>query len=389
MAVLLFANSCKKGDSLPQTRISPKLATPEIQTISFNGIGGYNLWDRSDRVIAFDFDHTGKNDYLLCYRPGHRTAWILKNVNGAFTAVYQNNTAGIGGFDLSSQEDWIMPFDFEHSGKKDYLICYRPGMKVVWILKHNGTTNTFTTVYQSTNGIGGYLFDSIKDRMFAYDYEHSGKQDYLVCFREGSGLVDILKNTNGTFTKVYTSGGAGIGGYSLKSNYDITIDGFAWDFEKTGKSDYLAFMQNTGDYLINELFAVKRGISGFTNVYHADFTVYNPNTAVDYYRKVEDIKRFALPYDFNHDGLSDDLVVYCPGFKTIRIYENAGGGILNKVYESASQGIGGFNLDQPQDRVIAFDYEHSGKMDYLLLYRNGDGIITILKNTNGVFSQVL
>jgi hypothetical protein len=40
----------------------------------------------------------------------------------------------------------------------------------------------------------------------------------------------------------------------------------------------------------------------------------------------------------------------------------------------------------PSDMVFAFDYEHSGNLDYLALYRPGAGAIYILKIFNGVFS---
>ncbi|MBI3447190.1 MAG: hypothetical protein HY055_17935, partial [Magnetospirillum sp.] len=42
-------------------------------------------------------------------------------------------------------------------------------------------------------------------------------------------------------------------------------------------------------------------------------------------------------------------------------------------------GIGGYDLKSPADRIFAFDYDHSGKTDCLSLYRPGTGTIWILK----------
>jgi hypothetical protein len=46
-------------------------------------------------------------------------------------------------------------------------------------------------------------------------------------------------------------------------------------------------------------------------------------------------------------------------------------------------GIGGYDLKSAADRAFAFDYDGSGKMDHLALYRPGTGTIWILKNPTG------
>ena len=51
-------------------------------------------------------------------------------------------------------------------------------------------------------------------------------------------------------------------------------------------------------------------------------------------------------------------------------------------------GIGGYDLRSPADQVFAFDYDGSGKLDHLALYRPGTGTIWILKNTGGNFTPV-
>jgi hypothetical protein len=42
------------------------------------GIGGYDLQRASDRVVAFDYNGSAKQDHLVLYRPGTGTIWILR-----------------------------------------------------------------------------------------------------------------------------------------------------------------------------------------------------------------------------------------------------------------------------------------------------------------------
>jgi hypothetical protein len=42
-------------------------------------------------------------------------------------------------------------------------------------------------------------------------------------------------------------------------------------------------------------------------------------------------------------------------------------------------GIGGYDLLKPADQAFAFDYDSSGKLDHLVLYRPGTGTIWILR----------
>lgn len=51
-------------------------------------------------------------------------------------------------------------------------------------------------------------------------------------------------------------------------------------------------------------------------------------------------------------------------------------------------GIGGFDLARPGDQVFAFDYDSSGKLDHLVLYRPGAGTIWILRNAGDQFEPV-
>jgi hypothetical protein len=94
-----------------------------------NGIGGYDLKSSTDQAFAFDYNHSGRVDHLVLFRPGNGTIFILKDKDGVFNPVYQEGDPGhgIGGYDLKSSTDQAFAFNYDHSGKLDHLALYRPG----------------------------------------------------------------------------------------------------------------------------------------------------------------------------------------------------------------------------------------------------------------------
>ena len=225
---------------------------------------------------------------------------------GEAPVLYQGNQ-GIGGYDLLSPLDRIFAFDYDKSGKLDHLALYRPGETYFWILSNRG--GAFTPVYQGS-GIGGYDLVSAADRAFAFDYDSSGKLDHLCLYRPGETYFWILKNDAGAFSPVYQ--GSGIGGYDLASTADRV---FAFDYNNVGKLDH--------------------------------------------------------------------LVLYRPGTGTIWILRN-NGGTFAPVYALGAPGTGirGYNLADPRDRMLCYDYNSNGFQDNLVLYRPGTGTVWILNSLN-------
>jgi hypothetical protein len=232
--------------------------------------------------------------------------------SGPFFPMYAQGDQGngIGGYNLTSPADRAFAFDYDHSGKQDHIALYRPGTGTMWILKN--TVGTFAPVYHQGdpgNGIGGYDLKSAADQAFAFDYDHSGKQDHIALYRPGTGTMWILKNTGGTFTPVYQQGDPGneIGGYDLKSTADQ-----------------------------------------------------------------------AFAFDYDHSGKQDHIALYRPGTGTMWILKNTGG-TFTPVYRQGDPGCGiaGYDLKSLADRAFGFDYDGSGVLDHLILYRPGRGAIWI------------
>jgi hypothetical protein len=66
------------------------------------------------------------------------------------------------------------------------------------------------------------------------------------------------------------------------------------------------------------------------------------------------------------------------------------GGQFSPVYAQGDpgNGIGGYDLKSTADQAFAFDYDSSGRLDHLVLYRPGTGTMWILKNSGGQFAPV-
>src|SRR5215470_13503227 len=220
-----------------------------------SGIGGFDLGDWRDQVFAFDYDGAGKLDHLACYRPGTGTIWILKKVSDnhstdAFTAVYHQEPAqGIAGYNLADLKDRVFAFDYDGTGKLDHLACYRPATGTIWILKKvsdNDSPDAFSPVYHQGDpgqGIAGYNLADLRDRVFAFDYDGTGKLDHLACYRPGTGTIWILKKVSDNdspdaFAAVYRQDdpGSGIGGFDLGDWRDQV---FAFDYDGTGNLHHL------------------------------------------------------------------------------------------------------------------------------------------------------
>jgi subtilisin family serine protease len=330
---------------------------------------------------------TARSPMLGLYRPGTGTIWILsKDSSGAFAPTYNQGDPGngIGGYDLRSGADRAFMFDYEGSGKLDHLVLYRPGTGTLWILK--GTCGQFAPVYRQGDpgqGIGGYDLRSPRDEAFAFDYDSSGRMDHLALYRPGTGTFWILrKSPSGVFAPVYQQGdpGNGIGGYDLRSPADRA---FAFDYNSSGRMDHIVlYRPGTGTIWI-----LRKGATGdFNPVYNQG----DPGNGIGGYDLRSPADQ-ALAFDYDSSGKMDHLVLYRPGTGTIWILKKSATGSFSPVYNQGDPGTGiaGYDLRSPADRVVAVDYDGTGKRDDLALYRPGTGTIWILKkNPAGTFTAV-
>ena len=214
-------------------------ATFTLVNSSRVGVGGYDFASIYDKVIALDYDGDGKDD-LMCYRPGSGIVYIMKsNGNGSFTPV-NTSRYGIAGFDFTSTLDKAISFDYNGDGYDDILM-YRPGYKFVYIAKSNGN-GSFTNVYASSNGIGGYDFSNKNDLVISLNYDGDQYSD-LLCYRPGSSFAYLLKsNGNASFALAMQTNN-GIVDYDLSNTNDKII---SMDYNNDKRSDLILYRPGTG-----------------------------------------------------------------------------------------------------------------------------------------------
>lgn len=166
-----------------------------------DGIANYDFMSGYDKAISFDYNGDGYED-LLTYRPGSKIVWISKsNGNGTFTTSYSSNFNGIGGFDFGHKNDLVISLDYNGDGLDD-LLCYRPGHGRARLLKSNGN-GSFAIGQDFFNGIAGFNLLSSHDKIISIDLNNDNMSD-LIIYRPGSGIVfSILSKGDGEFVRMY------------------------------------------------------------------------------------------------------------------------------------------------------------------------------------------
>ncbi|KAJ4373578.1 hypothetical protein N0V86_007720 [Didymella sp. IMI 355093] len=191
-----------------------------------DGLGPFDLQKKEARMFSFDYDHSGKQDHLACYEPGHGTFMILKHDGSKpeFTEVYRSND-GIGGYNMRPLGTRCFAFDYNSSGKCDHIVLYEPGSGTIWIVKH-GSNNEFSAVYQQGcpgSGIADCTLQAPSERLFAYDFKRTRKMDHLVVTNvDVSREFAVLQNNGGTFSTILRISG-GVAGFNMGSPLDRIV----------------------------------------------------------------------------------------------------------------------------------------------------------------------
>lgn len=411
LAFIIVLAGCRKdlkdtGIATPPTQSPTPVLTPNLST---SGIGGYDIHGLLDQAVAYDYQHSGTPDYLIMYRPGYGFCWVLTHtLQNTFVPVYKAGLkVGIGGYDLTYNWDLITTFDYEHSGRQDYLVAYRPGLtqdgNAIYIIKDNWSithpTANFQAVFPSHSGIGGVgIWNPTK--ITAFDYEHSGKLDYLLIALFGDLHVWIVKhNSDGSFSPVFQST-SGLDQDLFDGYYSTdVVDNakrdyiFAFDYNHSGLRDHLVHCTTDrgygpdGSYFHTNIYIDENNNGSFTTKAHIKYDDFIANSYA-----YESISTQCVAFDYEHSGKADYLLVVQPSPTSPRVYilKNNNDGTFTTIYQAINgEGLGGWDFRNFEDRIIAYDYDHSGKLDYFFVYRAGAGVCSIIKNTNGVFTPVL
>ena len=199
----------------------------------------------------------------------------------------------------------------------------------------------------------------------------------LLLYRPGQGAISVIRSSGtGTFDSIYNVGDNGslapngVAGFDLLSAADRIV---ALDYNGDKRPDLFLYRPGGGAAYVGR----SNGDGTFTQVYGQSGIIgYDLASTAD----------VALAFDYNGDG-KEDLFLYRPGSGAAYVGRSNGDGSFTPVY-AQSTGIAGYDLSQPVDRVIAFDYNGDGRSD-LFLYRPGGGSAYVGRsNGDGSFSPV-
>lgn len=191
-------------------------------TDAYNEVGGVH-------IIPYDATGDGHEDHLLVYIPGRGVLWLIHWSNGQWVEDWYSSS-GIGGYNLTNAYDKIITYDYGQ-GVMNYLILYRPGGGITWIMKNNSTSTnpnpspwTWTTYLQSNSGIAGFDMKDPHDQLVTIGGPSNGQMD-LCAYTPAFGYVWLIHhNANvpfGPLTPPFVrTSRTGLPGFSFASLQD-------------------------------------------------------------------------------------------------------------------------------------------------------------------------
>lgn len=290
----------------------------------------------------------------------------LSGVAGTTVPVTDYTGTGVAGF-LLTGGDRVLAYDAGGTGHLDHLVAYMPGAGAVVVARRTGPGQYGKVYFQGApgKGIGGFALDKPTDRIVAIDFTGNGCLDHLLCYSPGSGTAQVVANQGGGVFATVATFDKGFDQFPLTDLNDRVI---AFDWTGHGRADHL-LCYRPGGKLVTVL---QR--TGTTFVCAKSFT-----SGIGGW-DLADPSDQVTAYDYAGTGCLDHVVVYRPGWGGVAIMEHRSDDTFAPVLWQGppGDGIGGFILSDPADRIIAYDFAGTGKLDHLFCYRPGAGIVRIL-----------
>ncbi|MFG3283231.1 hypothetical protein [Streptomyces sp. NPDC048111] len=354
-----------------------------------SGIGGFDLMNAADRLVAFDFTGSGTSDHLFAYGPGTASdrpaVAVLEHVPNGFTTVYE--ATGVPGYSFDPVNDDVVAIDYTGSGSADHLLIYnRLGNSGAYAIVKGVPTGDGETVIETVatgfNGLAArYPEFTPEDRIVAFDYGRTGKNEYLLAYRPGAGQAFLLTPSTGTspafpYEVVKVFNGGIVPGFNLMSYADL-MAGF--DFNSTGSATHL-LMYRPGTGLV--CIATSDGNGGLK-------AVITNTDGIGGWDLAEPEDRL-VPFDYTGSGCNDHILSYRPGNTTghsdgqawVLAREGTTNNYLVPV-RSDSGGLGGYDFRSAADTVTGLDYAETGGLSFLVAYRPGTGKVSVIGRRGG------
>ena len=172
-----------------------KLDNVHFELMPGDMMGAVPMWEplhtfmgNSDcRCLAFDYDGKKKLDHVIAYVPGDPRNLIFSYGSDGQVRFAQRRMVWKAHSDyLLDSTDRAIAFDFNGTGKLDHLLFYRAASGRVKVLK-GSRIGTFLEVHDQT-----VPRPNSADRVFAFDYNSSGRLDHLVIYTPGVGTFSMI-----------------------------------------------------------------------------------------------------------------------------------------------------------------------------------------------------
>ena len=296
------------------------------------------------------------------------------------------------------------------------MLLYRPGGRLV-VIAERRADGTYAEVHHGT-GIGDWPLNNAVDKMIAFDLEGDGKLDDLLVYRPGVGSTTVRnvavysRDASGQFVKKYQSAWGVVHNAEAPQLVPVDYDGdgrldeiMQYDPSAGGTAAVVAgptfgyVMPHTAS-LGGWAFAAGDRVTPFDADHDGkpnDLLVYRPGTAKKYsvvsrdttsaYTKQSEgtwpalgsatSRVVATAYD--DDGRPDDLVAYAPGTTMTAIRTATASGFAETRPDQAG-GLGGYTLRSTQDQLVSVDAAAGGKA-HLFGYRPAQKVAVVLDRT--------
>ena len=186
-----------------------------------SGIGGFDLKGTSDQLVAVDDNPGSGSSDLIAYRPGPGLGYVWYMTHAAnstsFTATYTSHS-GLPNFPCNHLGDRIIAYDLNGSGWQNYLLCYSPGNAAATVVDAvsgavaSGSPLTSTSNFNYPMSSEPYSHNYVGDKLLGFE-GNGGSWGYstIIGYQNGTSFDQIYDlalhgvNGNGTysFTQVY------------------------------------------------------------------------------------------------------------------------------------------------------------------------------------------
>lgn len=113
----------------PTSQTNPLFVNVFKSSTGIGGTNGFDLSNTMDQIIAVDDQPSTGNQDLMCYRPGGTGYFVYithQSNSTAYNVAYWTHY-GFPNFTFSNPQDRIIPYDINKDGTQDYMFCYSPG----------------------------------------------------------------------------------------------------------------------------------------------------------------------------------------------------------------------------------------------------------------------